>query len=85
MIVDVCGRCPACGAESLHVVKGAGMVHCLAPGCPDSGAAGRLLTQPIAASGRLRSAGKKAGAVMASLPKLMDQRSIRTARKGNIR
>lgn len=44
-LVDVRGRCPACGAESLHVYPGAGMVHCLALGCPDKGAAHKLLNQ----------------------------------------
>lgn len=42
-VVDVRGYCPACGAASLHVVPGAGFVHCLAPGCVDSGAAHRVL------------------------------------------
>lgn len=50
--VDVKGRCPACGARTLHVYPGAGTVHCLAPGCPDPRAAHKVLSgAPLGSTG----------------------------------
>lgn len=43
MLIDVQGYCPACGEQKLHVVQGAGLVHCMHPDCPDPMAATTIL------------------------------------------
>lgn len=46
MLVNVQGYCPACGQQKLHVHSEVGMIHCLNPKCPDSGAANKILQDP---------------------------------------
>lgn len=46
MIIDIQGYCPACGQQSLHVVSGVGLIHCLYPKCPAATVAHRILQDP---------------------------------------